>query len=124
MEEGRFRSDANISIRKSGSRELGVKAEIKNMNSFKAVKAALEYERSRQIALVESGGRIVQETRLYDSSRNTTEPMRSKKEAHDYRYFPEPDLAPFDFEERRLKDIGNEIPDLKSQTGQNPVPEN
>ena len=112
MEEGSLRCDANISIRKSGSRELGVKAEIKNMNSFKAVKAALEYERSRQIALVESGGRIVQETRLYDSSRNTTEPMRSKEEAHDYRYFPEPDLVPFDFEERMLKDIGNEIPEL------------
>ena len=112
MEEGSLRCDANISIRKSGSRELGVKAEIKNMNSFKAVKAALEYERSRQIALLESGGRIVQETRLYDSSRNTTEPMRSKEEAHDYRYFPEPDLVPFDFEEGILEDIGNEIPEL------------
>lgn len=112
MEEGSLRCDANISIRKSGSRELGVKTEIKNMNSFKAVKAALEYERSRQIALLESGGRIVQETRLYDSSRDTTELMRSKEEAHDYRYFPEPDLVPFDFEEAMLKDIRNGIPEL------------
>lgn len=112
MEEGSLRCDANISIRKSGFSELGVKTEIKNMNSFKGVKAALEYEGERQIALSEAGERVIQETRLYNSLMNTTEPMRSKEEAHDYRYFPEPDLVPFDFEEGILKDIENEIPEL------------
>jgi len=112
MEEASLRCDANISVRKSGSKELGVKAEIKNMNSFKAVKAALQYEQDRQIGLVENGQRIVQETRLYDSDRGITESMRSKEETHDYRYFPEPDLTPFDFEDAFLKGIKKEIPEL------------
>jgi aspartyl-tRNA(Asn)/glutamyl-tRNA(Gln) amidotransferase subunit B len=112
MEEGSLRCDANISVRKSGSRELGVKTEIKNMNSFKAVKAALGYERERQIELVENGQKIVQETRLYDAAKDITESMRSKEEAHDYRYFPEPDLVPFDFEETFLGSIKKEIPEL------------
>ncbi len=112
MEEGSLRCDANISIRKKGSKELGVKAEIKNMNSFKGVKAALEYEKNRQISLLEDGGKVIQETRLYDSEKGITESMRSKEEAHDYRYFPEPDLVPFGFEKSLLKDIEKEIPEL------------
>ncbi|MDP8230214.1 MAG: Asp-tRNA(Asn)/Glu-tRNA(Gln) amidotransferase subunit GatB [Candidatus Gorgyraea atricola] len=112
MEEGSLRCDANISLRKPGAKELGVKTEIKNMNSFKGVKAALEYERDRQKELLESGQRIVQETRLYDSARDVTESMRSKEEAHDYRYFPEPDLVPFDFEEKLLAGIRKDIPEL------------
>jgi len=112
MEEGSLRCDANISIRKPGAKELGIKTEIKNMNSFKAVKAALEYERDRQIELLETGQKITQETRLYDAARGVTGPMRSKEEAHDYRYFPEPDLVPFDFEAALLKDISAEIPEL------------
>jgi len=112
MEEGSLRCDANISIKKSDSKELGVKAEIKNMNSFKAVKAALQYENDRQSALIKKGDKIIQETRLYDSTRGVTESMRSKEEAHDYRYFPEPDLVPFDFEESFLKGIEKEIPEL------------
>lgn len=112
MEEGSLRCDANISLRKPGAKELGVKAEIKNMNSFKAVKAALEYEQARQAGLLDSGKEIVQETRLYDAAKDVTESMRSKEEAHDYRYFPEPDLVPFDFEQALLKDIKSSIPEL------------
>ncbi|MBU0759573.1 MAG: Asp-tRNA(Asn)/Glu-tRNA(Gln) amidotransferase subunit GatB [Candidatus Omnitrophica bacterium] len=112
MEEGSLRCDANISVRKKGTKELGVKTEIKNMNSFKAVRAALEHEAARQIETLESGGKITQETRLFDSARGVTEPMRSKEEAHDYRYFPEPDLAPFDFEKDVLRDIKREMPEL------------
>lgn len=112
MEEGSLRCDANISVRKIGIKELGVKTEIKNMNSFKAVKLALQYEGNRQIDLLENGQKVIQETRLYDSSKGITESMRSKEEAHDYRYFPEPDLVPFDFEEGLLKTIEKEIPEL------------
>jgi aspartyl-tRNA(Asn)/glutamyl-tRNA(Gln) amidotransferase subunit B len=112
MEEGSLRCDANISLRKEGDRELGTKTEIKNMNSFKGVRSALQYEAKRQAELLKEGGKIVQETRLYDAQKDITEPMRSKEEAHDYRYFPEPDLAPFDFEEELLKAIEKEIPEL------------
>ncbi|MDO8603767.1 MAG: Asp-tRNA(Asn)/Glu-tRNA(Gln) amidotransferase subunit GatB [Candidatus Omnitrophota bacterium] len=112
MEEGSLRCDANISIRKKGDKELGTKTEIKNMNSFKGVKAALEYESKRQIDLLEDGKRIIQETRLYNVERCITEPMRSKEEAHDYRYFPEPDLVPFYFKEDFLRDIEKGIPEL------------
>ena len=112
MEEGSLRCDANISLRKKGGKELGVKTEIKNMNSFKGVKSALEYEGRRQADLLENGERIIQETRLYDAAKGVTEPMRSKEEAHDYRYFPEPDLAPFDFEENFLKAIEKDMPEL------------
>ena len=112
MEEGSLRCDANISLRKPGAKELGVKAEIKNMNSFRGVKLALEYERKRQTGLLDSGQRVVQETRLYDPARDITESMRSKEEAHDYRYFPEPDLVPFDFEKGFLKSISKDIPEL------------
>jgi len=92
MEEGSLRCDANISIRPKGQTELGTKVEVKNMNSFKNVRAALEYEAKRQIRTVSEGGRIVQETRLWDAEKSTSHSMRSKEEAHDYRYFPEPDL--------------------------------
>ncbi|MFH1854319.1 MAG: Asp-tRNA(Asn)/Glu-tRNA(Gln) amidotransferase subunit GatB [Candidatus Omnitrophota bacterium] len=112
MEEGSLRCDANISVREKGAKELGVKTEIKNMNSFKAVKSALEYEAARQIELLESGIKIMQETRLFDSARGITEPMRSKEEAHDYRYFSEPDLVPFDFERSILEYIEKEMPEL------------
>jgi aspartyl-tRNA(Asn)/glutamyl-tRNA(Gln) amidotransferase subunit B len=94
MEEGSLRCDANVSVRRAGSAELGVKAEIKNMNSFKHVQKALAFEIQRQIGVLEAGGRIVQETRLWDADKELTAPMRSKEYAHDYRYFPEPDLAP------------------------------
>ncbi|MCX5692183.1 MAG: Asp-tRNA(Asn)/Glu-tRNA(Gln) amidotransferase subunit GatB [Candidatus Omnitrophica bacterium] len=112
MEEGSLRCDANISLRKKGDTALGTKTEIKNMNSFKGVKAALEYEARRQADLLENGGRINQETRLYNAEKGVTEPMRSKEEAHDYRYFPEPDLAPFDFEESFLNAIEKDMPEL------------
>jgi len=112
MEEGSLRCDANISLRKKGDKELGVKTEIKNMNSFKGVKSALEYEGRRQVDLLESGEKIIQETRLYNAEKGITEPMRSKEEAHDYRYFPEPDLSPFDFEENFLNAIAKDMPEL------------
>jgi aspartyl-tRNA(Asn)/glutamyl-tRNA(Gln) amidotransferase subunit B len=94
MEEGSLRCDANVSIRPRGDTKLGTKAEIKNMNSFKNVRDAVEHEIARQIALVERGDRVVQETRLWDAARGTSQSMRSKEHAHDYRYFPEPDLPP------------------------------
>jgi aspartyl-tRNA(Asn)/glutamyl-tRNA(Gln) amidotransferase subunit B len=112
MEEGSLRCDANISLRKKGDKELGVKTEIKNMNSFRGVKSALEYEALRQADLLESGERVIQETRLYNAEKGVTEPMRSKEEAHDYRYFPEPDLSPFDFEESFLNAIAKDMPEL------------
>ncbi|MCX5687213.1 MAG: Asp-tRNA(Asn)/Glu-tRNA(Gln) amidotransferase subunit GatB [Candidatus Omnitrophica bacterium] len=117
MEEGSLRCDANISLRNKGDKELGTKTEIKNMNSFKGVRLALEYEAKRQADLLKKGQRIIgqriiQETMLYNTEKGITEPMRSKEEAHDYRYFPEPDLVPFDFEESLLNDIEKNIPEL------------
>ena len=94
MEEGSLRCDANVSVRKVGEEKFGTKTEVKNMNSFRFVEKALQYEIDRQIALIESGGRVVQETLLWDSNKGAAIPMRSKEEAHDYRYFPEPDLVP------------------------------
>ena len=94
MEEGSLRCDANVSIRRAGETRLGTKAEVKNVNSFRYLEKALEYEIERQIDVVEHGGRVVQETRLFDSAQGRTFSMRSKEEAHDYRYFPEPDLPP------------------------------
>ncbi len=112
MEKGSLRCDANVSIRPAGSTELGTKTEIKNMNSFKAVKAGIDYEVKRQIELVESGETIVQETRLWDEQKQMTASMRSKEEAHDYRYFPEPDLVPFTLEEKIINDIAATLPEL------------
>ena len=99
MEEGSLRCDANVSIRKRGASEYGTKAEIKNMNSFRSVRRAIESEVARQIAVVESGGRVIQETRGWDETAGTTHSQRSKEEAHDYRYFPDPDLVPMDMTE-------------------------
>jgi aspartyl-tRNA(Asn)/glutamyl-tRNA(Gln) amidotransferase subunit B len=96
LEEGSMRCDANISIRPYGQEELGTKAEIKNMNSFRALQRALEYEIERQMDLVDGGGSVIQETRLWNEAEGITVSMRSKEEAHDYRYFPEPDLMPFE----------------------------
>jgi aspartyl-tRNA(Asn)/glutamyl-tRNA(Gln) amidotransferase subunit B len=112
MEEGSLRCDANISLRNKGDKELGTKTEIKNMNSFKGVRLALEYEAKRQADLLEAGQKIIQETMLYNVEKGVTEPMRSKEEAHDYRYFPEPDLVTFDFEENLLNAIEKDIPEL------------
>jgi aspartyl-tRNA(Asn)/glutamyl-tRNA(Gln) amidotransferase subunit B len=115
MEEGSLRCDANISLRPVGARELGSKVEIKNMNSFKAVKAALEHETARQAKLLQQGSRIPQETRLWDAKSETTETMRSKEEASDYRYFPEPDLVPFVIEERLGVEVAKGLPELPAQ---------
>ncbi|MEW5757857.1 MAG: Asp-tRNA(Asn)/Glu-tRNA(Gln) amidotransferase subunit GatB [Candidatus Omnitrophota bacterium] len=115
MEKGTLRCDANISIRKIGEKELGTKTEIKNLNSFKAVRQALDYEAKRQIKEIETGNRIVQETRLWDDAREITVSMRSKEEAHDYRYFPEPDLPPFIFDDNQIQAIKNSIPELPKE---------
>lgn len=114
MEKGSLRCDANISIRPRGETKLGTKAEVKNMNSFKAVKAALEFEQTRQITAVISGKTLVQETRLWDDDRQLTLPMRSKEAAHDYRYFPEPDLVPFIVSESEIAAIRATLPENPS----------
>ncbi len=112
MEEGSLRCDANVSVRPEGSDTLGVKTEIKNINSFRFVEKALEYEIKRQIEVLNSGGEVVQETRLFDSNTGKTYPMRSKEEAHDYRYFPEPDLVPLQVPEEWIEEIKQKIPEL------------
>jgi len=112
MEQGSLRCDANISIRPVGQEELGTKTEIKNMNSFKFIEKALDYEIKRQIKILNEGGRIVQETRLWDSNRGITESMRSKEEAHDYRYFPDPDLVPVDVDNAWIEQIRLQIVEL------------
>jgi aspartyl-tRNA(Asn)/glutamyl-tRNA(Gln) amidotransferase subunit B len=112
MEEGSLRCDANVSVRPRGQTELGTKTEIKNVNSFRFVREALEYEIDRQIAVLESGGKITQETRLYNSAEGKTYSMRSKEEAHDYRYFPEPDLLPLVVDEKWQGEIRSSLPEL------------
>jgi aspartyl-tRNA(Asn)/glutamyl-tRNA(Gln) amidotransferase subunit B len=112
MEEGSLRCDANISVRPRGQKEFGTKTEIKNVNSFRFVREALEYEIGRQIDLIEAGGRIQQETRLYNSNEGKTHGMRSKEQAHDYRYFPEPDLLPLVVDEKWKAEIANQLPEL------------
>ncbi len=112
MEQGSLRCDANVSIRPTGSGELGVKVEMKNINSFRFVEKALEYEIKRQTSTLEGGGKIVQETRLWDPATGTTQSMRSKEEAHDYRYFPEPDLVPIMAGEEWIGGIGSSLPEL------------
>ena len=112
MEKGNFRCDCNISIRPIGARELGTRAEVKNVNSFKFVQKALEYEIKRQAQILDEGGRVVQETRLFDSTRGITFSMRSKEEAHDYRYFPEPDLVPVVTSPATVESIRKTIPEL------------
>jgi aspartyl-tRNA(Asn)/glutamyl-tRNA(Gln) amidotransferase subunit B len=112
MEEGSLRCDANISVRPRGQKEFGTKTEIKNVNSFRFVRAALEYEIGRQIEVIESGGKISQETRLYNSNEGKTYGMRSKEQAHDYRYFPEPDLLPLVVDEKWKSEIAKQLPEL------------
>ena len=112
MQEGSFRCDANISIRRHGDKTLGTRTELKNINSFRFVERALHYEIERQIAVVEDGGDIIQETRLYDPERDQTRSMRSKEEAHDYRYFPDPDLPPLVISEADLEQLRRELPEL------------
>jgi len=112
MEEGSLRCDANVSVRPRGQKEFGTKAEIKNVNSFRFIREALEYEIGRQIGALESGGKITQETRLYNSNEGKTYSMRSKEQAHDYRYFPEPDLLPLVVDEKWKSEIARSLPEL------------
>lgn len=115
MEQGSLRCDANVSIRPVGQKEFGTRTELKNINSFKFVEKALEYEIKRQISVVEDGGRIIQETRLWDSAAGITQSMRSKEEAHDYRYFPEPDLAPIVVGQEWIDEIKSKLPELPDE---------
>ncbi len=112
MEEGSFRCDANISVRKKGEQKFGTKAELKNINSFRFIQRAIDYEIERQIDIIESGGKVVQETRLFDSVKGITISMRSKEEAHDYRYFPEPDLMPVIFDDSLIEEVRKKMPEL------------
>ncbi|MCK5503639.1 MAG: Asp-tRNA(Asn)/Glu-tRNA(Gln) amidotransferase subunit GatB [Thermodesulfovibrionia bacterium] len=115
MEQGSLRCDANVSVMPEGQKEFGVKTEIKNMNSFRFVEKALDYEIKRQIKAVKDGERIIQETRLWNTEKNITESMRSKEEAHDYRYFPEPDLVPIEFDKAWIEDLKTNIPELPDE---------
>jgi len=112
MEEGSFRCDANVSVRKRGATKLGVKAEVKNMNSFRAVEKAIAYEIDRHVRTLEDGGTILQETRLWDADREETRSMRSKESAHDYRYFPDPDLPPVVVSEALIEEVRRGMPEL------------
>lgn len=112
MQEGSFRCDANVSVRRKGDSKLGTRAEIKNVNSFRFVERAINFEIERQIEILENGGNIVQETRLYDSDKNETRSMRSKEEAHDYRYFPDPDLLPLVIEDNLINEVRKTLPEL------------
>lgn len=115
MEEGSFRCDANVSIRPKGQKEFGIRTELKNMNSFRHVERALEYEIKRQISILEDGERVIQETRLWNANQGISEPMRGKEEAHDYRYFPDPDLVPLRIDERWIEAIRKTLPELPIQ---------
>ncbi len=115
MQEGSFRCDANVSVRPAGAPKFGTRAEIKNLNSFRFVERAINYEVARQIDLLESGGQVVQETRLYDPDRGETRAMRSKEEANDYRYFPDPDLLPVMVDEALIASVRATLPELPDQ---------
>ncbi|CUS88131.1 aspartyl/glutamyl-tRNA(Asn/Gln) amidotransferase subunit B [Candidatus Kryptonium thompsonii] len=115
MEEGSLRCDANVSVRLKGEKKLGTKTEVKNMNSIKNVEKALEYEINRQIQILESGGTVIQETLLWDAGAGVVRPMRSKEEAHDYRYFPEPDLVPVVVPEEWINEIKKSLPELPEE---------
>jgi aspartyl-tRNA(Asn)/glutamyl-tRNA(Gln) amidotransferase subunit B len=112
MQEGSFRCDANVSVRPKGEKKFGTRAELKNINSFRFVEKAIEFEVERQIDLIEGGGKVVQETRLYDSDKDVTRSMRSKEEAMDYRYFPDPDLPPLVLDEAFIGDVKKTLPEL------------
>src|SRR3990167_5547666 len=118
MQEGSFRCDANVSVRKKGAAEFGTRTELKNINSFRFIERAINYEVERQIALIESGGKVTQETRLFDPNKNETRPMRSKEEAHDYRYFPDPDLLPVIIRDEQIEAIRQNLPELPQQKRQ------
>jgi aspartyl-tRNA(Asn)/glutamyl-tRNA(Gln) amidotransferase subunit B len=115
MQEGSFRCDANVSVRKRGAEKFGTRAEIKNLNSFRFVEKAINYEVERQIDILESGGKVKQETRLYDPDKGETRSMRSKEEANDYRYFPDPDLLPVLLDEQFIEGIRGSLPELPDQ---------
>ncbi|MBI2291387.1 MAG: Asp-tRNA(Asn)/Glu-tRNA(Gln) amidotransferase subunit GatB [Betaproteobacteria bacterium] len=112
MQEGSFRCDANVSVRPAGSDKLGTRCEIKNLNSFRFLERAIEFEVRRQIGVLEDGGRVAQETRLYDPDKDETRSMRSKEDAMDYRYFPDPDLLPLDVSQQWIDDVKNMLPEL------------
>jgi aspartyl-tRNA(Asn)/glutamyl-tRNA(Gln) amidotransferase subunit B len=112
MQEGSFRCDANVSVRRAGEQKLGTRAEVKNLNSFRFLQQAVDYEVRRQIELIEDGGTVVQETRLYDPERNETRSMRSKEDAMDYRYFPDPDLLPLAIDREWIDAVAREMPEL------------
>jgi aspartyl-tRNA(Asn)/glutamyl-tRNA(Gln) amidotransferase subunit B len=118
MQEGSFRCDANVSVRVKGTEKFGTRAEIKNLNSFRFVEKAINYEVARQIEVLEGGGKIVQETRLYDSDRGETRSMRSKEEANDYRYFPDPDLLPLEIDQVYIDTVAGTLPELPDQKAQ------
>ena len=113
MQEGSFRCDANVSVRPAGSDKLGTRCEIKNLNSFRFLERAIEFEAKRQIEILEDGGKIEQETRLYDAERDETRSMRTKEEAHDYRYFPDPDLLPLEVSEKWIEEIKSSMPESR-----------
>ncbi len=115
MQEGSFRCDANVSVRPAGTEKFGTRAEIKNLNSFRYVERAINYEVTRQIELLESGGKVIQETRLYDPDQGETRSMRSKEEANDYRYFPDPDLLPVELEAAFIESVRATLPELPDQ---------
>lgn len=115
MQEGSFRCDANVSIRPVGESKLGTRTELKNINSFRFVELAIELEVERQIELLESGGRVIQETRLYDADKHQTRSMRSKEEANDYRYFPDPDLLPIVISDEEIEEIRKTLPEMPEQ---------
>jgi len=112
MQEGSFRCDANVSVRPQGETTLGTRTELKNLNSFRFVEKAINFEIDRQIDILEDGGTVVQETRLYDADRDETRPMRSKEEANDYRYFPDPDLLPVELDDAWIEEVGKSLPEL------------
>ena len=118
MQEGSFRCDANVSVRRRGAEKFGTRAEIKNINSFRFVEKAINFEVARQIELLESGGKVVQETRLYDPDKGETRSMRSKEEANDYRYFPDPDLLPVEIDDAYVRSVAAQLPELPDQKAQ------
>ncbi len=115
MQEGSLRADVNVSVRKKGSKEFGTRCEIKNVNSIKFMQMAIEYEANRQVDLIEDGQTIDQETRLFDTKKNETRSMRSKEDAHDYRYFPDPDLLPLEVSDDFIENLKSEIPELPDE---------
>jgi aspartyl-tRNA(Asn)/glutamyl-tRNA(Gln) amidotransferase subunit B len=115
MEEGSLRCDANVSVRPRGAETLGTRTEVKNLNSFRNVARAIEHEAARQMAVLAAGGTIVQETRLWNAERGETVPMRSKEEAHDYRYFPEPDLPPLEIDDAWIASVMGTLPEMPTE---------